>query len=67
MDIEDANILVVDSMDMCRFVFFRFEEHFDDNPIESTNLRHMASALSVTKIMHFSQSTAKIILRHCSV
>ena len=33
-------------MQMTRFVFFRLEKHFNDDPIESANLRHHALLLS---------------------
>lgn len=42
-EVEDADMLSVQSMEMTRLVLFRLEEHFDDDSIKTTNLRHFAS------------------------
>ena len=40
MNIKDADIFIVNSVNMSRLVFLRLEEHLNDNPIKSTNFRH---------------------------
>ena len=42
MDVKDSYIFIIDGMDVSGFMFLRFEEHLDDNPVKPANFRHFS-------------------------
>jgi len=51
--VKHPHIFIIDCMNISQLVFFRLEEHLDNNPIKTTNLRHIIRLFSKCKITHY--------------
>ena len=40
IDVKHTYVFIVNSVDMCRLMYLRFEEHFDYYSVKSANLGH---------------------------
>jgi hypothetical protein len=47
-------------MNMSQLAFFRLEEHLDNNPIKTTNLRHIIRLFQNAKLHIIFQSSRKM-------
>lgn len=50
MNVKNSHKFIINSMNVSRFVFFRFEKHLDDNSVESADFWHSCIFLGLNVI-----------------